>query len=533
VQAYQGPSGPLKYMSEEAKEKVHQELDLRMQEVEDTGLTRSEILHEKQTGVKLADDPFFQFIKSSRTAREMLLKPGEEFTADRVIELALRQDVSPDDSLSMNKEDYRVRDWDSGEQPNWEYKKKYRDMTPLVEPDAYFAGNNVVERRKKLFEYDQERPATFINRPLSRQQLRRKLMRPIRKKDIDYFNTPMMTKFLNDTGKLYNRYQTRLETSVQRRVAKTIKKMRAQFVLPTVGLIKPTDKIALGSYIEEVEEMHKKTIDPVTGRLFMKHSLQDDLVVKLEREKERFEKRFGHIETMDNEEFTRAKEEADAEYKLIREMSIDNDQILPDARTRHWMVAQSHLMFEQGKDRIRQQESEIYNEAREAIREELSDEEELKQFEASEEWSLPGDLERHRAKKAYDDITRRLRTKDLNSDNLFEDLISEKAYELERFAGKTADAEAAETADPAQDLLAFAHAGAGEPGEPSDAPADQVGADDDDLAVKRQIQEIMQEYAAPRAKGGLSYNAHEDPGTPADGQGFQTPLEEPDVRVQK
>jgi len=358
-------------------------------------------------------------------------------------------------------------------------------------------------------------------------------MRPIRKKDIDYFNTPMMTKFLNDTGKLYNRYQTRLETSVQRKVAKTIKKMRAQFVLPTVGLIKPTDKIALGSYIEEVEEMHKKTIDPVTGRLFMKHSLQDDLVVKLEREKERFEKRFGHIETMDNEEFTRAKEEADAEYKLIREMSIDNDQILPDARTRHWMVAQSHLMFEQGKDRIRQQESEVYNEAREAIREELSDEEELKQFEASEEWSLPGDLERHRAKKAYDDITRRLRTKDLNSDNLFEDLISEKAYELERFAGKTADAQAAETADPAQDLLAFAQAGAGEPGEPSDAPVDQADADDDDLAVKRKIQEIMQEYAAPRAKGGLSYNAHEDPGTPADGQGFQTPLEEPDLRVQK
>jgi len=43
----------------------------------------------------------------------------------------------------------------------------------------------------------------------------------------------------------------------------------------------------------------------------------------------------------------------------------------------------------------------------------------------------------------------------------------------------------------------------------------------------------MQEYAAPRAKGGLSYNAHEDPGTPADGQGFQTPLEEPELRVQK
>lgn len=53
--------------------------------------------------------------------------------------------------------------------------------------------------------------------------------------------------------------------------------MRAQFLLPTVGVIKPTDKIPLGSYLEDIEEMHKKTIDPVTGRLFLKYSVQDDL----------------------------------------------------------------------------------------------------------------------------------------------------------------------------------------------------------------------------------------------------------------
>jgi hypothetical protein len=57
--------------------------------------------------------------------------------------------------------------------------------------------------------------------------------------------------------------------------------MRSQFLIPTVGLIKPTDKIPLGSYIEDIEEMHKKTIDPVTGRMFMKYSLQDDLEKKL------------------------------------------------------------------------------------------------------------------------------------------------------------------------------------------------------------------------------------------------------------
>jgi len=113
--------------------------------------------------------------------------------------------------------------------------------------------------------------------------------------------------------------------------------MRAQFLLPTVGLIKPTDKIPLGSYIEDIEEMHKKTIDPVTGRLFMKYTLQDDLKQKLAREKERFEERFSHIET--NPDFAKLEQEAEEQYKLIREMSVDNDTILPDERTRHWMVA--------------------------------------------------------------------------------------------------------------------------------------------------------------------------------------------------
>lgn len=323
--AYHGPAGPFKFMSEEAKEKVHLELDRRMQEIEDTGLSRQEILHETTTpkgNLKLADDPFYQFVKNSRTAREMLIKAGEEFSADRVIELALRQDIGPDPSMSMNKLNYKLRDWEDGMAANWEYKKKYRDNTPMIDPDAYFAGHNVTQRRKKLFEYDQEKPATFINRPLSREQLRRRLMRPIRKKDIDFYNAPMMTKFLNDVGLLYNRYQTRLDTKVQRKVAKTVKKMRSQFLLPSVGAIKPTDKIPLGSYIEEVEEMQKKTIDPVTGRMFIKHSLQDDIRLKLERERERMEARFSHI---DEESARQNIDQVEQEEKLLREMSVDTD----------------------------------------------------------------------------------------------------------------------------------------------------------------------------------------------------------------
>ena len=105
-------------------------------------------------------------------------------------------------------------------------------------------------------------------------------MRTIGKKEIDWRNTPLITKFLNEQGKLYNRFQTRLETNVQRKVARTVKKMRTLGLIPYVGLIKPTDKIPVGSFIEDVEEMHKKTVDPVTGRLFMKYNLQTDLRVR-------------------------------------------------------------------------------------------------------------------------------------------------------------------------------------------------------------------------------------------------------------
>lgn len=72
---------------------------------------------------------------------------------------------------------------------------------------------------------------------------------------------------------------------MQRRVAKTIKKMRNLGLLPTVGTIRPTDKIPLGSFIQDVEDLHRKTVDPVTGRMFLKQSLQDDLRDKRMRER--------------------------------------------------------------------------------------------------------------------------------------------------------------------------------------------------------------------------------------------------------
>jgi len=231
--------------------------------------------------------------------------------------------VGADHSQSLAKRNYKLGEYDDPTAPTWEYKKKYRDKDPLYNPEAMYARENVIGRSQRMFAFETEKPATFINRPLTRGQLRKRFMRSIEKKDIDWKNTPFITKFVNDSGKLYNRFQSRLPTSIHRKIAFTVKKMRHLGILPWVGLLKPTDKIPIGSYIEDIEEMHRKTIDPVTGRLFLKHSLMDDMRDRHKRAHDSYERKFKDAEgAKDFAEKSRFKI-SEATDRVIREMGID------------------------------------------------------------------------------------------------------------------------------------------------------------------------------------------------------------------
>jgi hypothetical protein len=61
----------------------------------------------------------------------MLLPANADFNADRVVELALRQDVGVDPSSMSARKKLKYAD-DSPMQSIWEYKKKYRDNDPKV-----------------------------------------------------------------------------------------------------------------------------------------------------------------------------------------------------------------------------------------------------------------------------------------------------------------------------------------------------------------------------------------------------------------
>ena len=95
--------GPLKHMSAEARARIHEIIDRKMEELEETGLNRFQILDSqtKEKGIELKSDPFFQYLKVNRMAREVLLSPNEEFTVEKVINMALKQEVGIDKSVSM------------------------------------------------------------------------------------------------------------------------------------------------------------------------------------------------------------------------------------------------------------------------------------------------------------------------------------------------------------------------------------------------------------------------------------------------
>lgn len=74
------------------------------------------------------------------------MKPNEQFTADKVIERALRQDVGPDPTSAIRRRNWHHKS-DEGLDPVFEYKKKYRDNTPTVKPEDYYFKEDIVKKR--------------------------------------------------------------------------------------------------------------------------------------------------------------------------------------------------------------------------------------------------------------------------------------------------------------------------------------------------------------------------------------------------
>ena len=105
-----------------------------------------------------------------------------------------------------------------------------------------------------------------------RSQLRKKYMiTTVNKDDIHWKNLPLLIRFINEAGKLMNRYQTRLPTKVHRKLVKTVKHARNLGLLPHIEYIKPSDKIPLTSTYNDFMEDTAKVVDKKSGMIKVIH----------------------------------------------------------------------------------------------------------------------------------------------------------------------------------------------------------------------------------------------------------------------
>lgn len=272
IDAY-SKAGPKYKLSKDEMNKIHEEIDLKMKELEDSGLSKEEILYNEPKGFPLKQDQFFQFLKKNRKAREMLIAPTEDFSVDTVIDKALKQNIGPDPSIAGGKVHYMnpelvPEDYDFQMQ-NKKFNRRYKNEK--IEDDSYYYKSNYDEKMRLHLNYYKAKPITLIRKPLSRSEKRKKFMiKNISVNDIHWKNLPLMATFLNEIGRLKNRYQTRLPFHLHKKVVRTLKHMRAIGVFPARDRIRATDKIPFSSSHNQFLNEITKVVDPKSGALKLK-----------------------------------------------------------------------------------------------------------------------------------------------------------------------------------------------------------------------------------------------------------------------
>ena len=111
-----------------------------------------------------------------------------------------------------------------------------------------------------------------------RAEARKKFMiKTIQKKDIHWKNLPLLARFLNEGGKMMNKYQTRLPGDIHKKLSRVIKHARHMGLLPNTDFIKPFHKVPFTSMYNEFADDVAKVVDKKTGIIKIIHqpTLQD------------------------------------------------------------------------------------------------------------------------------------------------------------------------------------------------------------------------------------------------------------------
>ena len=137
---------PKHKLTKEELSTIHDQIDLKMKQLEESGQSKEEILYNStDKGLPLRQDQFFQFLKNNRKAREMLIQASQEFSVNHVIEIALKQNIGPDPSSSAPQQFFKNRenfDYDyQKSRENVRFTKNYREE--FLDESNYYYKNNL------------------------------------------------------------------------------------------------------------------------------------------------------------------------------------------------------------------------------------------------------------------------------------------------------------------------------------------------------------------------------------------------------
>lgn len=252
-------TGHLSTLSEAQKFQIDTLANAKLQELEDSGLSREELMDLPDKGIKLTADPFFQLVKSDIKARHKLLsRANVDYSIDNIVKFALTQDVGYDRAASgtgrriKTDEDEFNQDRDGILADNHKYKH--------VEVEDYYRGAS----EPHADEYVQKEDIDIL-KPIKR--VRKEKRTVINPMDIHWRNTELLVKFLTRFSTIKHRRYTGLSPVLHKKVAKTIKHSRNMNLLNHNSYMKPHYAKPLRTLAEDVEDDNFYEIDVETGTM--------------------------------------------------------------------------------------------------------------------------------------------------------------------------------------------------------------------------------------------------------------------------
>lgn len=252
------PNGPKGLLPKDKLHSINILADIRLKTIAESGMTREDVLGIKAKGksLPLSKDPFFRLIWQNHQARENLIKDSEEYSVEKIIGLALRQNIGFDKSMVATG--HRILDKETP------YNKEKRRLESNIFKTPETQDLYLSEITPTPFDYQQKEPFEVF-RPILKKPERIKKQVQLDTREFHWRNTEFLSNFMTNFGHIKHGRLTGLSKGDQRKVTRVIKHSRKLGLLPQASYLKPHHRQSLKTLEEDLINEENFTLDFENG----------------------------------------------------------------------------------------------------------------------------------------------------------------------------------------------------------------------------------------------------------------------------